>query len=291
MTDYQIFTDATADISPMMLSGLPPVEIIPMELEIGGRAYTYGPSGTITPSEFYHLQRDVHFASTSQITPLTYQQYFEPALQEGKDILYLCFSSGLSGTFQSAQLCIGELRERYSERRVECIDTLAASIGQGLFVCEALRKQADGCSLTELADWVKENRLNICHWFTVDTFEHLRHGGRVSAAAAVMGTALQIKPLLHVNEKGCLKVVEKPRGRKQALHVQLKQVLKGWEANGPCKRIVVAHGDNPDGARNLKGALALHIPEAEFLTSEIGPIIGAHTGPGMLAVTYWGTNR
>lgn len=135
MADYQIFTDATADLSPEMLSGLPPVEMIPMEVEIGGRVYTYGPSGTITPAEFYRLQREGHFSSTSQITPQTYRQYFEPVLQDGRDILYLCFSSGLSGTFQSAELAINELRTLYPERSIACIDTLAASIGEGLLVC------------------------------------------------------------------------------------------------------------------------------------------------------------
>lgn len=291
MADYQIFTDATADLSPEMLSGLPPVEMIPMEVEIGGRVYTYGPSGTITPAEFYRLQREGHFSSTSQITPQTYRQYFEPVLQDGRDILYLCFSSGLSGTFQSAELAINELRTLYPERSIACIDTLAASIGEGLLVCEALKRQAEGCSLSGLASWVRENRLKVCHWFTVDTFDHLRHGGRVSAAAAVMGTALQIKPLLHVDEEDRLKVAEKPRGHKKALHSQIRQVTTGWEPEGFCRRIVVAHGDNPEGAKNLMGALAIHIPEAEFSTSEIGPVIGSHTGPGMLAVTYIGTNR
>ena len=164
MTDYQIFTDATADLSPEMLKGLPPVEIIPMSVEIGGRAYTYGPSGTITPAEFYRLQREGNLGSTSQITLPVYRQYFEPALQEGKDILYLCFSSGLSGTFQSAELAINELRKSYPRRSIACIDTLAASIGEGLLVCETLKRQAEGYSLFPLTSWVKENRLKVCHW-------------------------------------------------------------------------------------------------------------------------------
>ena len=183
MADYQIFTDATADLSPEMLSGLPPVEIIPMHVEIGGKAYTYGPSGTITPAEFYRLQRAGNFGFTSQITPPVYRQYFEPALQESKDILYLCFSSGLSGTFQSAELAINELRALYPKRSIACIDTLTASIGEDLPAREALRRQAEGYSLSELISWVHDNRLKVCHWFTVDTFDHLRHGRRVSAPA------------------------------------------------------------------------------------------------------------
>ena len=220
MASYQIFTDATADCSPQWLASVPPVGIVPMQVEVGGKEYTYGPDGTISVRSFYDLQKAGNDTSTSQITPIQYFQSFEPALQAGKDVLYLCFSSGMSGTFQSAQVCAEELREEYPDRQIICLDTRCASVGEGFLVCEAAQRQAEGYTLEELAKWVTQHCLEVCHWFTVDEFDHLRQGGRVSACTGVVGTALQIKPLLHVNQNGELAVAEKPRGRKRAKRMQ-----------------------------------------------------------------------
>ena len=139
MAEYRIFTDATADLSPELKEGLPPIEVIPMQVEIGGNEYTYGSPEGITAQEFYRLQREGNFASTSQINPTVYFQHFEPWLRQGTDILYLCFSSGLSGTYQSASLAIEELKAEYPERQIICIDTLGASVGEGFLVREAAR--------------------------------------------------------------------------------------------------------------------------------------------------------
>ena len=141
---YRIFTDATADLCPAMTEGLPPVAVIPMEGELGGAPFTFGPGGDLTIEEFYAGQREGKFASTSQINPAVYRDAFEPCLKGGEDILYLCFSSGLSGTIQTAHLCMNELREEYPERKMLCVDTLCASVGEGLLVREALKKQAEG---------------------------------------------------------------------------------------------------------------------------------------------------
>lgn len=290
MASYQIFTDATADCAPQWLASLPPIEVLPMQVAIGDREYTYGPEGTITVADFYARQRAGMYAVTSQITPSQYLQAFEPVLRAGKDILYLCFSSGMSGTFQSAQICAEELQERYPDRNIICLDTLCASVGEGFLVCEAAMRQAEGYTLEELALWVTRHCLEVCHWFTVDVFDHLRRGGRVSASAAVLGTALQIKPLLHVSQTGALAVVEKPRGRKQAVRAQLAKLEQGWTPELG-KRIVVGHGDCPEGAQALEKAVRERFPEAEVFTADIGPIIGAHTGPGMLALIYWGNTR
>ena len=287
---YQIFTDATADHSSSMMAGLPPVEVIPMQVEIGGREYTYGPHGTISAEEFYALQKAGNFAATSQINPAVYFECFEPCLKEGKDILYLCFSSGMSGTYQSAQICVEELRKEYPDRTIICIDTLDASVGEGLLVCEAARKQAEGFSLHELADWVMEHRLQVCHWFTVDAFDHLHHGGRVSAVAAVVGTMLSVKPLLHVDKAGKLVVTEKPRGRKRAIAAQLARMKAGWTPD-TSKQVIIGHGDCPDGAQQLKKTVLAEFHDAEIAVADIGHIIGSHTGPGMLALIYWGSNR
>lgn len=287
---YRIFTDATSDLTEKMLKGLPKVEIIPMQVEINGQQYTYGPHGNLTVPVFYEKQRQGHFATTSQINPQTYYFYFDRALGQGMDVLYLGFSSGMSGCMQSAELTARELRDKYPERKIICVDTLCAAVGEGLLVLEAAARQKEGMEIDELAKWVRDNRLNICHWFTVDTFEHLKHGGRVGAASAAMGTMLNIKPLLHVDGEGKLAVMEKPRGQRKAMDAQLKRMDAGWQPEIG-QRVIIGHGDDPDKAKLLQEEVLKKFPDAEIQLAYIGPVIGAHTGPGMLALIYWGNNR
>ncbi len=287
---YKLFSDVTADVSEELMRGMPEVELVPMQVELGGENYTYGPGGDLTVEHFYAEQRAGKFASTSQINPMVYRECFEKTLKAGEDILYLCFSSGLSSTLQSANLCAQELREEYPERKLIVVDTLCAAVGEAMLVREAARKQQEGLSIEELAAWVEENRLKICHWFTVDSFDHLRHGGRVSAAAAAVGTMLQIKPLLHVDEEGKLRVAEKPRGRKQAIRTQVAHMKEGWTPEMG-NLVVIGHGDCPDDVEQLRQAVLKEFPDADIRVAYIGPVIGAHTGPGMLALIYWGANR
>ena len=290
MFDYQIFTDATSDISREMTFGLPQPEIIPMPVEIKGKAYSYGPNGNLSIRDFYRMQREGFFATTSQINPIVYQQHFEPCLREGRDILYLCLSSGLTKSIESAEHCVNELREKYPDRQILCIDTLCASVGEGFLVCEALRKQAEGFSLQDLANWVTEHRMQVCHWFTVDIFDHLLHGGRISSTTASIGSLFRIKPLLHVNEIGKLVVSEKLRGRDRAIQAQLARMEAGWMPE-ISNLVAIGHGDCPEGLKQLEEGILNQFPEANLIHTEIGPVIGAHTGPGMLVVIYWGNNR
>ena len=288
--NYQIFTDAMADLDDIMLSGLPHIEIISMDIEVDGKLFTYGPQGNLSVKEFYEMQRNDKFANTSQVTPDVFKRSFEPYLKQGKDILYLGFSSGMSGTMNSANIAKLELEEHYPDRKVLCIDTLCASVGEGFLVMEAARRQEAGISLLELTDWVMEHRLEVCHWFTIDTFKHLQHGGRVSAVSAMAGTVLNIKPLLHVDKEGKLDVAGKPRGSKQALKIKLQHMEEGWNpALG--KLVVIGHGDDIQAAETLKEEVASQFPEAEIYIADIGPVIGSHTGPGMVALIYWGNNR
>lgn len=287
---YTIYTDATADLTNEMLRGLPYVEIIPMDIEIGGNIYRYGRNEELTCEFFYSELRDGKFATTSQINPEIYTKYFEKALIQGRDILYLCFTSGLSGTINAARLSITGLQEKYPERKIICIDTLCASVGEGFLVLEALQRHEDGMELEELVRWIEESKLNVCHWFTVDTFEHLKHGGRVSAASAIIGTTLKIKPLLHVTEEGTLTVKEKPRGQKNAMKSQLMKLKEGWMSQYG-ERIIVGHGDDMEKAKLLAVQIQEQFPNAKIEITQIGPVIGSHTGPGMLAVIYWGNNR
>lgn len=290
MSGYQIFTDATADMSESMTFGWPSVQILPMQVHIGEENYQYGPCGNISVDKFYSLQRSGQFAMTSQASPDTCMRLFEPYLRDGKDILYLGFSSALSGMFHAASLAAEELRQRYPDREIMCIDTLCASVGEGFLIREVLRMQAEGMSYQDLCIWVLSNRLKVCHWFTVDTFDHLKHGGRVSATSAVVGTMLQIKPMLHVDAEGKLAVMEKPRGQKRAMEAQLSKMKAGWMPETG-KLVVIGHADCPEGAKLLKNHVADQFPDAEIHIANIGPIIGAHTGPGMLALIYWGNNR
>ena len=288
--NYKIFTDAASDLGLSMMEGLPTVTVIPMGVNIGDEVHTFGPDGDLSISSFYSKQRTGSYASTSQPSPEACAQAFEKALASGYDVLFLGLSSGISGTVNAARLAADEMRDRYPLRRIVCIDTLCASVGEGFLVREAARRQAGGMSLDELAEWVEAHKLEVCHWFTVDTFEHLRHGGRVGAVSAAVGGVLHIKPLLHVLEDGTLAVAKKPRGTKQAMRAQLEQMANGWTpALG--KLVVIGHADNPLGAIALRDQVQDRFPDADIHVADIGAVIGAHVGPGMLALIYWGTPR
>jgi len=287
---YKIFTDATADLNDEMLIGLPQITVIPMEIMVGTESYKYGLNEGISAGQFYQKLRSGEYARTSQVNPAIYSDYFSKALDEGYDVLYLSFSSALSSTYTSAELSRIELEEEYPDRKIICVDTLCAAVGEGLLVCEALRKQQEGMDVEELTSWIEEQKLNVCHWFTVDTFEHLKHGGRVSAATAALGTTLNIKPLLHVTREGELQAKEKPRGRKQALRNQIKKLDEGWNPKLG-KRIIIGHGDAVERAVEMKNIIHEKYPDAEVLIADIGAVIGSHTGPDVLALIYWGNNR
>ena len=286
MREYQIFTDATSDLQEDLES----VKVIPMNVEIGDKEYVYGPQGNISCKEFYGLQKEGYYASTSQINVLEYENYFEEALKEGKDVLYISFSSGMSGTYQTACLCKNELQESYPDQRIICIDSLCAAVGEGLLVEEVDKKKREGLSMDELVDWIEDNKMNLCHWFTVDNFDHLKHGGRVSAVAATLGNTLNIKPLLRVDEEGKLRVVKKIRGRHKAMAAQVECIAKTWSPE-ISKSVVIGHGDDLKAAEELKEYVENKLPDAEIYISDIGPIIGAHTGPGVMVLAFWGTSR
>ena len=290
MTEYKIFTDATSDLTREAFTDLPVVEIIPMFISVGGKEYIYGDDGNLTIDEFYGMLRSGKYASTVAINPSIYVEYFEPVLKEGMDILYMCFSSGMSSMFSNAMAAIEILKESYPERKIICIDTLCAALGEGFFVLEAAQRQKEGMSIEELSEWVYRYRLNVCHWFAVDRFDHLLHGGRVSVASAAVGTILDIKPILHVDNEGKLEVVTKVRGYRKAVKTLVEKMKTGWHPE-ISKRVLVGHGDDPKMAKLIKEEVIKCFPDAEIRIIEIGPVIGAHTGPGMFAVLFWGDAR
>ena len=207
---YQIITDATADMDWSLWD----VCVIPMEVRLNNLTYVYGPNGTIGIPDFYKAQQAGAETGTSQISPYEFNRVFEKYLSQGMDILYLGFSSGMSGTFQNSCLTVDELMKQYPERRIICVDTLAASVMEGYLVYEAARKKAEGIALEDLADWVKALRKQAYCRFVVDDLNTLKRGGRISSANAFVGTTLQIKPILKINEKGCLQMIDKKCGRK-----------------------------------------------------------------------------
>lgn len=286
---YRLITDATADLSPEMLQH--DCTIIPMEIVVDDTLYSYGPGGNITIEEFYSLLRSGKFGSTSQINPAVYEDVFRPYLDAGEDILYLCFTSGMSGMYRNAKEAMEQLKKEFPERKMVCIDTKCASLGEGFLVREVLEKKAEGCSMEELVEWITARRNQVCQWFTVDTFSHLRHGGRVSSAGAVIGTTLQIKPLLHVSENGELEVVDRTiRGTKRAMAALLQRMKNGWQPELGTK-VIVGHGDCLDAGEKIAEMIRTEFPTAEITVAPIGPVIGSHTGPGLLAVVFWGSER
>lgn len=287
---YQLITDATADMFEEIFQEVPELDLIPMEVILDGEARTYGPGGDLTVEDFYRALRAGKYGSTSQITPYTYTKTFEKYLKEGKDVLYLAFSSGLSATYQTACGCAEQLREVYPERKILCIDTRCACAGQGLLVYEAALKWKEGAAIQELADWVKERRLFMCHWFTVDNLEYLKKGGRISAATAAIGSILQVKPLLRVDDDGKLVAAGKPRGQRQATNMKIKAMEETWDP-ALSTNVWIAHADCREEAEKLKAEVEKHFPQAHCRIGWVGPIIGMHTGPGMQALLFWGKRR
>ncbi|MEY8356913.1 DegV family protein [Lachnospiraceae bacterium 54-53] len=278
---YQIITDATADMDWNLWD----VEVIPMEVRLNELTYFYGPNGTIGIHDFYKAQQAGAETSTSQISPCEFNRVFGKYLSQEKDILYLGFSSGMSGTFQNACLTAGELREQYPERQIVCVDTLAASVMEGYLVYEASRKKAEGIPLRDLATWVKAQRKKTCCWFVVDDLNTLKRGGRISPTTAFVGTALQIKPILEINGNGCLQVISKIRGRKKSInallnyyHTRRKECTDGV--------VVIGHGNCLKDAQIFREAIQEQYPNTEVILTHVGPVIGAHTGSGMLAIAF-----
>ncbi len=287
---YQIITDATSDL-PAKVAAQSGVEVIPMSLELDGKTVVYVPGGgDVTPEDFYATLRAKKRAHTSQINPQVYEQSFERSLREGKDVIYICFSSGISATLQAARLAAQELEDKYPGRAVRCVDSLCASVGEGFLVLAAAEAREAGLSFQALCDWLEEYRGKVVHWFTVDDLDTLHRGGRVSAAAAVMGGALQIKPVLHVDDGGYLVPVEKVRGRRRSLMAMAERMDATWRPEAG-RRVLIGHGDAPEDAAVLAARVKEAHPEAEISLWPIGPVIGAHTGPGVVALFFWGTAR
>lgn len=287
MRDYIITVNSTVDLPKEWLIERN-VPVIPLKYTIDGETYT--DMEGLSSKEFFAKLREGKMATTSQINPEEAREYLEPYLKEGKDVLHLAFSSGLSGTCNSMRIAAEELKEEYPDAKVYIIDTLCACLGEGLLLYYALKQQASGKTIDETAKWVEENKLHICHNVTVDDLNHLHRGGRVSKTAAVLGTMVQIKPIIHMNQEGCLQVIGKERGRKKALNKIVDMAAKqiqGWEND----LVMITHGDCVEDAEYVAKLVREKLGIEEVLINNIGTVIGSHTGPGVVAVFVMGNER
>lgn len=287
MNDYIIFTDSTCDLDAEHIKDLG-VKTIPLSFVYEGKSYIDGTG--MSNKDFYNLLREKKNITTSQINTGTFIEEFEPYLKAKKDILYIAFSSGLSGTYTSAEIAKTDLLEKYPEQKIIVIDSLCASMGEGLLVHYAAKKKNNGATIEELAQWIENNKLNVCHWFTVDDLFHLKRGGRVSSVSALLGTMLGVKPVLHVDDAGKLIPMEKVRGRKAALTV-LVEHMKNSAKITPDDVVFISHGDAIDDANFVKELILKEFDVKEVKINYIGSVIGAHAGPGTIALFFIGQNR
>ena len=287
---YKIVTDSTSDLTPKLVEELD-VEVIPMEFIFGDEVYhNYPDAREMSSKEFYGRLRAGEMSKTNQINTVTFLETFEPYLREGLDVLYIGFSSSLSGTYQRALEAIEQLKEKYPGRRVVPVDSLAVSMGEGLLVYYAALKQKAGSTLDEAAEWVSVHRFSLSQYFTVDDLNHLKRGGRLSAAAALFGSMLGIKPVLHVDNEGHLIPVEKVRGRRQSLDALVKHMGKTAQLEN-AKTVFLSHGDAQQDAGYVAAQIQKKFPGTRIYINMIGPVIGAHSGPGTIALFFMADNK
>lgn len=286
-TEFAFITDSTCDLPKNILTEN---NIICLDLtyEVNGVEYT--DSNSLSIEEFYAKMRAGSITKTSQIAPETFQDVFTKELENGKDILCVNFSSGLSGTYNSARIAGENLKEKYPDAKIYVIDSLCASLGEGLLVYNAIQLMNKGRSIDEIADWLEEHKLHLCHMFTVDDLMFLHRGGRVSKTSAIAGTILGIKPGLHVDNEGHLIPLSKVRGRKQSLNWlvdNMAERIGRWEND----TFAICHGDCIDDANYVADLVKSKFGIKNVIINHTGPVIGSHSGPGTLALFFLGEYR
>ena len=286
--NYQIITDSACDLPQQMLQELKLVAV-PLVVNFRGEARSDSVADAQV-KELYDAMRSGEVATTSAVNPDGWAKVIAPALAAGKDALVLAFSSGLSTTYQSAVIAASELAESYPDRKIIVIDTCAAALGQGLLVWYACKKRDEGLSLEELAAWVEDAKHHTCHWFTVDDLVYLKRGGRVSAATAVLGAMLNIKPVLHVDNEGHLISMVKARGRKAAINTlasKMGELAGDWDNS----TVFICHADCIADAQKLAEMVKEKYGVKDVFISNLGAVIGSHAGPGTLALFFMGNEK
>ena len=286
--NYVIVSDSCGDLTPEMAKG---IEIIPYIYTMEGKEYyNHLDYREQSKREFYDALRAGKMASTTQITPQRYEEVWEPFLQEGKDVLYICLSSMLSKSYEMSQMAARDLNEKYPERKVITIDSKAACMGIGLLGMKAVQAQNEGKSFEENAAYVEDIIPRLHHWVMADDLHHMRRGGRVSGAAAFVGTLLSVKPVLNMLPDGRLVPLHKARGRDKAFEYIVGK-LEEYKYDPKYGPIYIAHSDVPDYAQKVQEMITAKYGYTSFLVNEIGPAIGAHTGPGTLSVMFEGGEK
>ena len=283
---YQIITDSCCDFTRQQYDAQN-VICVPLSVVYKGESHSNF-SDPAAVKAFYDELRTGVTATTSAVNPDGWAAAMEEALKNGRDVLVIAFSSGLSTTYQSAVIAAKELREDYPDRKIYVVDSLCAALGQGLLVHYACKKRDEGLTIDALRDWVEENKLHVCHWVTVDDLSHLKRGGRISATTAMVGTMLNIKPIIHVDNDGHLINCAKVRGRKAAMELlagKLGEICTDFDT------AFIAHGDCPEDAAALEALIREKHGVKHVITGYVGPVIGAHTGPGVLVVFFLGRHR
>ena len=287
MRDYVICIDASVDIDQQFIEDNK-IVIIPMKYILGDSERLM--ENRLTDSQlldFYNAMRAGAMTHTSQITPYFYQQVFRREASLGHDILYISLSGGLSSTYSSARTAAEEIEEEFEGLKIEVVDSLAATGGMGLLLMSAVKARKDGVSLSENAEALRANALKICHWFLVDDLKYLRRGGRISAATAVAGTVLNIKPILKIADDGTLISIAKKRGLAKASAFLAECYEAAVDKSVPGD-VIIAHADCSSEAETIRKRILASNPDANVMVCGLGPVIGAHTGPGMAAVIHWG---
>ncbi len=287
MDEYQIITDFGCDL-PLHIAEEQNIEVIPMEVFIESEEPKRG--SEVDVYEFYQKLREKKVAKTSAVSIDAFVTAFTAHLEKGEDIVYVALSSGLSGTFSAANIAAGELREKFPERNIYIVDSRSGSIGEGLIAYFAALKKAEGATAEEVASYAQEAAYQLCSWFTVDDLFFLKRGGRLSAATAIVGSLFMIKPILHASEEGKLIPGSKARGRRGAIEA-LADAVERLAVN-PAEQIIgISHSDCLKDALDLETMLREKWDIKDVIISEIGPVIGAHCGPGTLAIFFIGTEK
>lgn len=287
---YRITTDSTCDM-PVEYYKENEIPYVGLTFQINGKEYREGGDDCMPLHDFYDQLRAGVPSTTMQVNTYDFIDFVEPYLQAGEDVLHLCFSSGLSGTYQAVERGAAELREKYPDRTILVVDSLAASMGEGLLLYYAVEHRKAGMTIEENAKWLEDNKLHLCHWFTVDDLMHLHRGGRVSKASAIFGSLLGIKPVLHVDDEGHLILMSKSRGRQGAMEALVAKMKETANDDVAEQMIFISHGDCQEDAEKLRDLVQKATGAKRFLIHDIGTVIGSHSGPGTLALFFLGKKR
>lgn len=290
MADYVIMTDSCCDMTSALAEELE-LSVLPLSLHMGDAVYRNWLDGReIGFQEFYAKIRSGQLATTSAVSVGEFAAEMRKILSAGKDILCINFSSALSATYQSATIAAADLAEEFPDRKILVVDSLCASLGQGLLVYLCAQERSKGRSLEEVHTFVEETKGKVCHWFTVDDLNHLKRGGRISATTALFGTMLSIKPVMHVDDGGHLVPVSKARGRKSSLLALVDQ-MEATAIDPASQTVFISHGDCEGDALFVAGEITRRFGTRDIRLNYVGPVIGNHSGPGTLALFFLGTKR